>query len=75
MPRNHERLTLREAAQGGGLSKSALKQAALYGRLKCERVGTQYVTTRRDLTAYLDSRITWRSYGTQFEESDAITEG
>lgn len=72
MPRKVERLTVPEAARLAGVDPSALRQAIRAGRLKAQRIGAEprgiYLVTRADLSKYLDSRLTWREHGNQFEE-------
>ena len=49
-------LSMAEAAQIADLSPSTLKNQASKGRLRAEKVGPNWVTTRAWLQAYLDSR-------------------
>jgi excisionase family DNA binding protein len=49
-------ISLQEAAAYAGLSKGSLYNYAVRGRLKAKRVGSQWVTTRAAVDAYLLSR-------------------
>lgn len=49
-------LSLPEAAELYGFSADYLRNLAQRGRLKAQKVGTSWVTTPRDMEAYIRSR-------------------
>jgi hypothetical protein len=51
-----ERISLKRAAELAGLRPSSLRLKVLEGKLHAEKPGRDWVTTRRDLHAYLTSR-------------------
>jgi hypothetical protein len=51
-----ETITLKRAAELGGLSPVTLKRAARDGRLEAKRPGHDWLTTRRKLHRYLRGR-------------------
>jgi hypothetical protein len=74
MTNRNDLITLAEAARRSGHSPVTLRQAAQRRTLKVQRVGegnraTLY-TTMQDVTAYLDHRRTWRSYGSGERERE-----
>jgi len=53
MPQTSDLLTLREAAIIAGLTHATLRQQAIKGRLKAQKVGRDWTVTRKALDAYL----------------------
>ncbi len=55
-------MPLAEAARLCGLNAAYLRQLCVRGRLKAKKVGRDWLTTRADLRAYLESRETRGNY-------------
>ncbi len=51
-----ELITLKEAAEYSGLSYAYLRKIARTGRLKAQKVGMQWLTTREAVDQYIASR-------------------
>lgn len=66
----HEPITLAEAARRSGLAHTTLRQAALRGRLRAQKIGRDWLTTPHDLDQYLADRQTWKHHHPKEEDDE-----
>lgn len=52
-----ELISLSEAAHRYGYAHAYLRQLAIRGRLKARKIGRDWLTTPRDMEAFIESRI------------------